>query len=130
MSDNFSGVPSFPDLNGMMEETMRLQAERENQLAGRYDAQDISDHLMGRVKAFQARLSDVEEIGIKLANFGEAAQIHIRSISFKNPNLIEFHGVNAADHEVTLVQHISQLNFLLVAVKPIEDEPYRIGFGR
>ena len=130
LSDNFAGVPSFPDINGIMEETMRLKAERENQLAGRYDAQDIFDHLMGRVKAFQAGLSDVEEIGIKLANFGEAAQIHIRSITFKNPNLIEFHGVNADDHEVTLVQHISQLNFLLVAVKPIEDEPYRIGFGR
>jgi hypothetical protein len=54
MSDNFSGVPSFPDINGMMEETIRLTAERENQLAGRYDAEDIFGHLMGRVKAFQA----------------------------------------------------------------------------
>lgn len=83
---------------------------------------------MQRVRAFQAALDEDQEIGLQLANFGLPAQIHIRSISYRNPNLIEFHGVNADDHEVTLVQHISQLNFLLIAVKPIEETPYRIGF--
>ena len=97
-------------------------------LAGRYDAQDIFNHLKMHLGYFQAALSEVEEIGFKLANFGEASQIHIRSISFHNPNLIEFHGVNSDGHTVMLVQHISQLNFLLVAVKPIKDKPYRIGF--
>lgn len=126
MSNSFINPPTLPDFDSIN----RQMAENQNRLAGRYDAGEIFEHLMGRVKSFQAGLTDDEEIGIKLANFGEAAQIHIRSIGFKNPNLIEFHGVNPNDHEVTLVQHISQLNFLLIAVKPIEDEPYRIGFKR
>lgn len=116
--------PVMPDIAGMMHRERERQAEN----AGRYDAEEIFKHLMLRVKQFQSKLSDKEEIGLQLANFGLAAQIHIRSIGYKNPNLIEFHGVNANEDEVTLVQHISQLNFMLIAVKPIEEEPYRIGF--
>lgn len=98
--------------------------------AGRLDAEDIFNHLMAKIEDFQKSLSDTEEVGIRLANFGEAAQLHIRSIGFKNPNLIEFHGVNSDDHEVTLVQHVSQLNFLIIALKPINNEPYRVGFNK
>lgn len=126
---------NFPDISRMMQDNMRrdierIHQERERQAenAGRYDAAEIFKYLMLRVKQFQASLSENEEIGLQLANFGLAAQIHIRSIGYKNPNLIEFHGVNVDDHEVTLVQHISQLNFMLIAVKPIEEKPYRIGF--
>lgn len=124
MSDfNF---PSLPDTTAMM----RQMHENQNRLAGRYDAEEVFKHLMKRVKTFEAELSEKEEIGLRLANFGEAAQIHIRAISYQNPNLIEFHGVNPDDHEVILVQHISQLNFLLVAVKPLEEKPFRMGFGK
>lgn len=122
---------SFPDHGAMVRQMADLhhqQAENAKRMAGRYDAEDVHEHLMWRVKGFQAGLKDNEEIGLRLANFGEAAQIHIRAIGFKNPNLIEFHGLNPDGHEVTLVQHISQLNFLLIAMKPIEAEPYRIGF--
>jgi len=118
----------MPDMIGIMEKQRRAEHERQAEISGRYDASQIFQHLMRRVQEFQSSLSDKEEIGLQIANFGLAAQIHIRSIGYKNPNLIEFHGVNADEHEVTLVQHISQLNFMLIAVKPIEDEPYRIGF--
>ena len=109
-------------------DSMRRTEEAANRRAGRYDAEGVFEHLIQRVRSFENNLGDDEEVGLQLANFGVAAQIHIRSIGYKNPNLIEFHGVNPDEHEVTLVQHISQLNFLLVAVKPLEEEPYRIGF--
>lgn len=118
----------FHETQRVMEDARRSEHDRQARNAGRFDAEGIFEHLMGRVKAFQADLEDDQEIGIQLANFGIPAQIHIRSIGYRNPNLVEFHGVNADDHEVTLIQHISQLNFLLIAVKPIEDTPYRIGF--
>lgn len=83
---------------------------------------------MNRVKTFEKEIAADQEVGIQLANFGPAGRIHIRSISFKNPNLVEFHGFLDSEQKVTLVQHISQLSFLLLAVKPIEEKPYRIGF--
>jgi hypothetical protein len=122
--------PQLPDLAGVMERRRQFEYEREAANAGRYDAALIFKHLMQRVEAFQNNLRGSEEIGIQLANFGLAAQLHIRSIGYKNPNLIEFFGVDPNDNEVTLVQHISQLNFMLIALKSIEEKPYRIGFGR
>lgn len=106
----------------------RDMTEHNMRVAGRYDAEDIFKHLVARVSSFQNALKDNEEIGLELANFGKAAEIHIRSIGYKNPNLIEFSGVDLNNNEVSLIQHISQLNFLLVAVKPVEDKPFRIGF--
>lgn len=116
------------DIMRQQRQHMIDEQERQAKNSGRYDAADIFQHLMRRVKEFQSNLSEKEEIGLQLANFGLAAQVHIRSIGYRNPNIIEFHGVNADDHEVTLIQHISQLNFMLIAVKPIEEKPYRIGF--
>jgi hypothetical protein len=86
--------------------------------------------LIQRVEEFQNGLKEDEEIGLQLANYGLAAQLHIRSIGYRNPNLLEFSGLLADGNECILVQHISQLNFMLIALKPVEDEPYRIGFGR
>lgn len=113
-------MPPMPDFSHIQ--------KRQEQLAGRHDAKEIYDHLVCRVRSFQHNLGDDEEIGLQLANFGLAAQLHIRSIGFQNPNLIEFHGLDPDKNEVTLVQHISQLSFMLIAVKPFKDEPYRIGF--
>jgi Family of unknown function (DUF6173) len=126
--DWMTNIPDMGATMRAMEDARRNDLDRQARNSGRYDAEDIFKHLMQRVRAFQSALDEDQEIGLQLANFGLPAQIHIRSISYRNPNLIEFHGVNADDHEVTLVQHISQLNFLLIAVKPIEETPYRIGF--
>lgn len=116
-------LPDFADLN-------RRTAQRQEELAGRRDAEGIFEYLRIKIEKFQSQLDENEEIGIQLANFGLAAQLHIRSIFFRNPNLIEFEGVDGDDNRVTLVQHISQLNFMLIAVKPVSDEPYRVGFNR
>lgn len=108
--------------------TFKRQAQHRAQLAGRYDASELFKYLIERVEGYQKGLDDDEEIGLKLANFGIASEIHIRTISYQNPNLIEFTGVDSSNNEVTLIQHISQLNFLLVALKPVKKEAYRIGF--
>lgn len=128
-----STFPSNRDFSGaqqVLNEMLQMQAEQTKRLAGRLDAEEVCENLLARVRSFEAGLTDKEEIGVRLANFGEAAQIHIREIAHQNPNLIEFHGINADGHNVVLVQHISQLNFLLIAVKPVLENAYRIGFGR
>ena len=109
-------------------DTLAHEAKHKAWLAGRHDASELFEYLMERVEEFQKSLSDDEEIGLALANFGKAAEIHIRSIGYKNPNLIEFSGLDAENNEVTLLQHISQLNFLLTALKPVEEKPFRMGF--
>ena len=95
---------------------------------GMHEAAYIFNHLRRRIRQFEANLGEDEEIGLQLANFGLAAQLHIRMISYQDPNLIEFHGLDSRGNRVSLIQHVEQLNFMLVALKPIKEEPYRIGF--
>ena len=117
-----------PDFSRHVTDIAKLKAKTAAELAGRYDAEGIFQHLIGRVEEFQNNLDENEEVVLRLANYGVASEIHIRDIAFKNPNLIEFVGLDTDNSKVTLVQHISQLNFLLVASKPIDDKPFRIGF--
>ena len=137
MSDERFVVPHMPDLsrvtddlNRAIAEGRRRDEERQAKIAGRYDADLVFRHLMQRVEAFQKGLKEDEEIGLQLANYGLAAQLHIRSIGFQNPNLLEFSGLTIDGNECILVQHLSQLNFMPIALKPVEDKPFRIGFGR
>lgn len=125
--DPLSGLRNWqpPDYSEDFEKVRRAMDER----AGRFDAGAVYDHLIKRIKEFEALLPSDKELGLKLANFGIAESIHIRNISYKDPNLIEFLGVDENGETVFLVQHISQLNFLLAQVSPPkEEEPYRIGF--
>jgi len=104
------------------------QNRRKMELSGRFDAEEICKYILSQIEDYQKNLSNDEEIGLKLANFGEASEIHIRNINYKNPNIIEFYGKNLNGDDCKLIQHISQLNFLIISLKPIEIEPYRIGF--
>ncbi len=53
--------------------------------------------------------------------------IHIDDVGYWGPDIIRFYGNTSDGHPVELMQHISQLNVLLMAVKPVA-EPRRIGF--
>lgn len=113
------------DYSADFAEVRRAHDER----AGRFDAEGVFKHLINRVRQFEAQLPDDKEVGLQLANFGVAADLHIRGITYRNPNMIEFIGMNSDGEKAVLVQHISQLNFLLRAISPLkEEEPYRIGF--
>lgn len=102
--------------------------ENKLRMAGRFDAESIFNHIMKKIEEHQNSLQENEELGLKLANFGEASQIHIRSIGYKNPNIIEFFGINLDGNTVTLIQHISQINFMIITLKAFEKEGFRIGF--
>ena len=117
-------IPKLPEID------FERIARAKNETAGRYDAEGVFNYLMDRVNKFQASLDAKHEVAIQLANFGIPEQFHIRKIGYQNPNLIEFTGMIDENREIILVQHISQLSFLLIAVSPLIEnaEPYRVGF--
>jgi hypothetical protein len=80
------------------------------------------------VKQFEAELDDEHEIGAGIVCFGVSTEFHIRSIGYWGPDIITFHGVNAQGERVELIQNVSQLSVLLVAMKKLGDKPRRIGF--
>lgn len=80
------------------------------------------------VRDFESKLDDTQEIGARLVSFGSTVVFHIQSVGYYGPDIITFHGVNENGERVQLIQNISQLSVLLVAMKKINEKPRRIGF--
>ena len=85
--------------------------------------------IMDRIKEFEETLDDEHEIALRLASFGQSVTLSVTDIGYSNPSTLVFYGL-IGDQPATLIQHVSQLNFLLMAVKKAEpDKPARrIGF--
>lgn len=81
------------------------------------------------IKDFQENLDEDHEVCAQLASFGQSILMQVTDLGYANPSLITFNGyVNGQYCE--LIQHISQLNFLLMSCPKAEPDkpPRRIGF--
>ena len=85
--------------------------------------------IIDRIKEFEETLDDDHEVAVKLASFGQSVTMSVIDIGYSNPSTLVFYGY-VGDQQATLIQHLSQLNFLLLAVKKADPEkpPRRIGF--
>lgn len=88
----------------------------------------MHERVVRLIKDFEEKLDNDHEIGARLVTFGTDTTIHIQDVGYWGPDLITFQGLDANNNSVQLVQHISQLSVLLVAVKRTGTEPRRIGF--
>ena len=82
------------------------------------------------VQIFEDDLDDEHDTAIMLASFGQSVTMLVTEIGYANPSTLFFYGF-VKDQPATLIQHVSQLNFLLLAVKKADPEkpPRRIGFA-
>ena len=77
---------------------------------------------------FQASLDANHDVGLMLTSFGQTVTMAVTHIGYESPVLMVFHGF-VDGCEATLIQHISQLNFLLITMEKSPDVPKRkIGF--
>ncbi len=85
--------------------------------------------LMEYIKEFESELNDNEEIALLLTSFGQSIVLQVTDIGYHNPSLITFYGyVN--NQPAQLIQHVTQLNFLLTSAPKIDPTKpaKRIGF--
>lgn len=80
------------------------------------------------IEQFENSLDSEHEVGILLTNFGQSVMMQVTEISYEKSVLMVFKGyVNGKMS--TLIQHVSQLNFLLTSIEKEPDRPKRvIGF--
>ena len=86
-------------------------------------------NIMAQIDAFQENLDDDKEVAVLLASFGSSLLMTVTGIGFQNPELVYFYGyVDGKPSQ--LIQHITQINFLLTSVDKEDPEkpPRRIGF--
>lgn len=81
------------------------------------------------IEEFEAKLDKDEEIGARVVGLPGEGTMQIVDVGFWGPDLIIFFGRNADGKPVRLIQHYTQLNVVLAAIKkPEEREARRIGF--
>lgn len=83
-------------------------------------ASEVSKRLESVFSDYMQTLKDNEEIGVALASFGVCRQIAVETVRAYDPNILAIDGYEDGQ-KVTLVQHISQLNFLLIPL-PISSD--------
>ena len=93
------------------------------------EAQWAYERIINYIRNFEAQLDADHEIGMGMVG-GGAGILTIEGLGFFEPDLITFYGKMDNGARTQLVQHVSQLNVMLVAApKPASHaEPARIGF--
>jgi hypothetical protein len=83
------------------------------------------------VNDFHRELEDEYEVGGQLVSFGSEITFSFTDLTYWNPSLIGFYGIKPDGSPVKLIQHVSQINVLLVRQKRAHlEEPKRpIGFA-
>ena len=123
---NRLNIPNFrlPNI-----EVPRLDVERIDMPAWHMWADTQFELIKKYVEEFEASLDKDHEVGMMLTNFGQSILMQVNTIGYEDSVMLVFKGtVNG--NPATLIQHIIQLNFLLMAVEKAEPEkPKRkIGF--
>ena len=115
-----SDTDSFPQL---------IPPNRMASLSSLNPAKWMHERIVRSINDFEADLDQDDEVGARLVNFGVDVTIHIHDVGYWGPDIIIFHGMNQDRKRVQLLQHISQLSVLLIAVDKIEKQARRIGYS-
>lgn len=93
-------------------------------------AEHVAMNLCREIIKYQESLPDTEDVAMMLVQFGQSVTILVKGIGYSGRNLVCFHGEDIDGKPLELIQHISQLNFLLrVFPKAHPEAPKRkIGF--
>lgn len=93
-------------------------------------AEQVARNLYNEIQRYQASISDTEDVAMQLVQFNQSVTILVRKIGYSGYNLVCFHGEDTGGKPLELIQHVQQLNFLLMVVpKPEPEKPKRqIGF--
>ncbi len=114
-----SAIPELlqmPDMSKMLDNPKHLPAKHICAKVGKLITQ------------FESELNQDSEVGMSLAGLPNGVALHIREISYWNPDIIIFSGLSSDGHPAQLVQHHSQLSIMLLAVPKIEEKAFRVGF--
>ena len=86
------------------------------------------ERLVNYINDFEKDLDEEHEIGARLVSFGTEVTFHIQDMGYHGPDIISFTGIDDKSQKVQLIQNISQLSVLLIAVTKTEEKARRIGF--
>jgi hypothetical protein len=109
-------------------EAMKVPMQSLYDVAKDNPAQWTYERLTKYIKEFENELDDEHEVGARLVSFGNAVTFYISKLGYYGPDIICFYGVGEKGEKFQLIQNISQLSVLLMALPKLEKKVRRIGF--
>ncbi|WP_202865851.1 DUF6173 family protein [Paenibacillus contaminans] len=80
-------------------------------------ASEFFKRIVQMIHDFDEKLEQTHQVGMRLVSFGQAVTFHVTHVGYSDPSLIVFSGKLEDGSQVNLVQHVSQISFLLMAVE-------------
>ncbi|WP_083711235.1 DUF6173 family protein [Domibacillus epiphyticus] len=96
---------------------------------GQSPASELYRHLKKRAEEFDKKLDGGQCVGVRLIPAGQSVTFQVTALGYCDPNLIIFGGITENGLEVQLLQHVSQLNFLLMAMPRANPKEPKIPLG-
>jgi hypothetical protein len=121
----FRGVSQLGEAEARARTSTNVMAD----LAKANMANEFYARLVYAIQAFDKSLDQDEEVGMRLVTFGQAITFHVESLGYHDPSIIYFHGTTDNGDRVSLVQHVSQISFLLIAMKRKNPDEPKKPFG-
>ncbi|MFZ5997004.1 MAG: DUF6173 family protein [Nitrospirota bacterium] len=118
-----------------MDNTFKDAAETHQELSApksltdHRSAGEVCERIKEMIADFEKRIDQDHEVGIRLVNFGKEMTFHFENIAYHEPNLVRFSGFLDDKSPVELIQHVSHINFLLMAIKRLNAKRPKIGFS-
>ncbi len=122
-------IPEFSQLNNIMASSTAALGAMVVDTHKSNPAQWAYERLVEYIKDFEKNLDDDHEIGARLVSFGSIVTFHIQDLGYYGPDMICFYGQDEKGQNVQLIQHLSQLSVLLIAMTKAQEKPRRIGFN-
>lgn len=126
---------------GLSRMLVELEVAQQKKAARQFQADEymhgharvIFDSIMMEIDSFERSLKDTEEVGCYLSSFGQTFFIQIESVSYAQPYLIVFEGLDVkTGQRVKLAQHTTQVSVLFMACEVPKESPRparRLGFA-
>jgi hypothetical protein len=92
-------------------------------------ASQFYEKLQFWIEDFDKSLDSEHEVGVRLVSFGQTVIFRVEELGYHDPSLIVFHGRSDDGNPVTLVQHVSQISFLLTSLKRANPTEPKVPFG-
>ncbi|WP_415184167.1 DUF6173 family protein [Phaeovulum sp.] len=96
---------------------------------GKSPAQWAYERLVVYIQNFEQQLDSDQEVALGLTG-GNAGVLRIEGLGYFAPDILTFYGRDESGARTQLIQHVSQLSVMLVALPKADEqeEPRRIGF--
>jgi len=123
---------SFHDSHIRLQETLNFHALMKSDVENVAEmgfADVFCEQIIRELNVFDSELDDKHDVGMHLFSYGGIEPFHVSSVGYQNPYLIYFYGQLSDGSPVQLIQHVSQISFVLIKMKRSDPEKAKTPIG-